>query len=329
MRESEIRSADALATYLDLVRKDAAALLADPAAFAEVACPGCGRDDAGKAFDKDGFSYRSCGRCDTLFVSPRPNQEALGRFYADSPSSRYWVQSFFKPVAEARRTKIFRPRAEHAAGMLDIGEETPTIADLGAGFGIFLDELRLLRPEARVVAIEPAPDMAAICRSIGLEVVERVAEGVTSHDGQFDLVTAFELLEHVHDADAFVAAAMRMLKPGGRCFFTTLNGHGFDIQVLWARSQSVSPPHHLNFFNPGSASLLLERAGLAVESVTTPGRLDWDIVERAIAEGACADRFWSLVVKDASVDAKLALQSWIAQHGFSSHMWIVGRRPAS
>jgi SAM-dependent methyltransferase len=316
-----------MARYLDLVRQDAAALLADTAGFEDVACPGCGGGDAAKAFHKDGFTYLTCRECGTLFASPRPSQDALRRFYTDSPSSRYWVESFFKPVAEARRMKVFRPRATHAARMLDDAGNVPAIADLGAGFGVFLEELRRVRPGARVVAIEPAPDMAGICRSLGLEVVESQAEAVTSHDNQFDLVTAFELLEHVHNADAFVRAVARMLKPGGRCFFTTLSGGGFDIQVLWERSQSVSPPHHLNFFNPRSARLLLARADLAVESVTTPGRLDWDIVERMIQQGASADRFWSVVAQYASDDAKRALQSWIADHGFSSHMWIVGRRP--
>lgn len=159
-----------------------------------------------------------------------------------------------------------------------------------------------------------------------LDLVRQDAAALLTDAAEFDLVTAFELLEHVYDPDAFVRAAAHVVKPGGRCFFTTLNGGGFDIQVPWQRSQSVSPPHHLNFFTPHATRLLLERGGLQVESITTPGRLDWDIVERAVGEGTCTDRLWSLIARDATEAAKEELQDWIARHGFSSHMWMLGRR---
>ena len=65
---------------------------------------------------------------------------------------------------------------------------------------------------------------------------------------------------------------------------TTLNGLGFDIQQLWEQSKSISPPHHLNFYNTKSISLLLESSGFEIVEIATPGKLDWDIVEGMIKD---------------------------------------------
>ena len=72
--------------------------------------------------------------------------------------------------------------------------------------------------------------------------------------------------------------------------FTTLSGTGADIQLLWENSKSISPPHHLNFFNPYSIKLILERTGFDQILVTTPGQLDMDILSTNFK--LIKDRFW-------------------------------------
>jgi len=163
-------------------------------------------------------------------------------------------------VAEARREKIFRPRAAYVAERLPAlaGE---TIGDIGAGFGLFLEELRTFWPRASMVAIEPSPQMAAICQSKGFEVVQTAIEELAGQEGRFGLVSAFELLEHLHEPRLLMEKVYRLLRPGGYFLATTLNGEGFDIQVLWENSKSVYPPHHLNFFNPRSLTRLCTEAG--------------------------------------------------------------------
>lgn len=329
MKEGDIRRSEAHTTYLRLVIQDVERLLTDDSSFEAVGCPACAGRDYVLAMRKDRFQYVQCTECRTIFVTPRPPRKMLDEFYAASESSRYWVHHFFMPVAEARREQIFRPRAEFIARVL---AEAPhdVVADVGAGFGLFLEELKAAWPSTRLVAIEPSPDMAAFCRARALETRQTTVEELTGWDGQFDIVTAFELLEHLYDPSSLVVQAFRLLRPGGHLVLTTLNGEGFDIQVLWERSRSVFPPHHLNFLNPSSLVRLCEHAGFDVISSTTPGRLDWDIVEQAIARGeGSADRFWSVVAGRASEAAKQELQEWISRHGLSSHMQVVARKPAT
>ncbi len=199
---------------------------------------------------------------------------------------------------------------------------------MGAGYGLFLEELRKLWPNCHMVAVEPSSKMAAFCRSKGLDVAQTTIEDIEGYDGKFGLLTAFELLEHLYEPRALLEQAFRLLRPGGYFLATTLNGEGFDIQILWEQSKSVFPPHHLNFLNPRSLAGMCESVGFLLEEVSTPGELDWDILEGAIIkDGIDTGRFWSLFSREVGEAGKREFQSWLSRCGLSSHMRVVARRP--
>lgn len=325
MKEEDIRKRDVLNRYLELVCEDAARLFRDQSAFRKIDCPACGSQDTYHKFAKIGFNYVQCKECETLFVNPRPAYHDLMKIYVDSPSTRFWVEDFFLPTVEVRREKIFKPKAEF------IAESFPEIrsgrmADIGAGFGLFLEEMKKKWPESNLVAIEPSIDMAKICRKKGFAVLETTLENVGLNE-RFDLMTAFELFEHLHDPLPFVDKVHNLLNPGGYLFLTTLNGLGFDIQILWERAKSVFPPHHLNFFNPCSMETLLVRKGFEIVDIATPGQLDWDIIEGAYRhEGLDPGRFFKTVSRYGTVEAKRDLQQWIQANHFSSHMRVIAKK---
>lgn len=325
MKEADIRRREAHNRYLALVEQDLARLLDDRSRFVAIECPGCGGSDHIPQFEKSGFAYVLCRQCETLFVNPRPAYEDLMRLYAESESTRYWVEEFFRPMADVRREKIFGPRAEYVAGRFP-GLQRGITGDIGAGFGLFLQELRARWPSATLVAIEPSQEMATICRGLGFDVIEATLEDVDPTRHRFDLLVSFELFEHLHDPLQFLRKTHALLRPGGYLLLTTLNGLGFDIQLLWERAKSVSPPH-LNFLNPGSMARLLTRAGFVVEEVSTPGELDWDIVEGAVRhDGVDAGRLIRTIIRHGTGEAWRDLQAWIRRHNFSSHMRVIARR---
>lgn len=326
MKEDEIRKRDVLNRYLELVKIDAEAIFHDKSTFEYIPCPACGSNSHEFQFEKLGFQYVQCKKCDTLFVNPRPTFENLMQIYIDSPSTKFWVEEFFLPMVEARREKIFKPRAQY------ITEKFPhlkagTIGDIGAGFGIFSEELKKIWHDANIVAIEPSADMANICRDKGLRVIESPVEDIDESFHKFDLLTSFELFEHLDNPATFLEKILSILNTDGFFYMTTLNGLGFDIQLFWDKSKSVTPPHHLNFFNPNSIRLLLERVGFTVVEITTPGQLDWDIVESGfIYESIDPGRFFKTVIKYGSSEAKKELQAWISRFSFSSHMRVLAKK---
>jgi SAM-dependent methyltransferase len=331
MREAEVRPADLLERYLQLSREDIDRYFADRASWRECACPACGEDQPRPAIEKDGFTYVECSACRSLYASPRPPKEALDAYYVESPSSEFWAREFFPTVAPARREKIIRPRVqrilEHPRGR-NLASGSPLVVDAGAGAGVFLVELLAAAPGVEAVAVEPGAELAASARGAGLRVIEQPVESCTELEGAADLVTSFEVLEHVHDPLAFVSSLARLAKPGGLVLVTGLGGDGFDVQVLWERSKSVSPPHHLNFMSVDGLERLFERAGLHDVAVETPGELDVELVRKGLDDiGDSGElRFVRLLVERRGEEVAAAFQRFLQEARLSSHTWIWARR---
>ena len=149
------------------------------------------------------------------------------------------------------------------------------------------------------------------------------------HDDSADLVTCFEVLEHVHDTESFVRVLKSLARPGGYVFVSTLGIDGFDLQMLWQHSGQISPPHHINFLSVEGFESLFRRAGLVDISVSTPGQLDVDIVRNAVKRSPDllnGQRFLSCLLADD--DKAAAFQTFLAEQRMSSHVWVIGRKPA-
>ncbi|MCL2226750.1 MAG: class I SAM-dependent methyltransferase [Oscillospiraceae bacterium] len=325
MKEEEIRKRDVLDKYLSMVHEDSHRIFKTEM-FETTTCPACFSSATHFEFEKLGFSYCSCDKCQTLFVNPRPTLDSLEEFYSNSPSTNFWVEEFFLPVAEVRREKIFKPRAQFVSKQFPTMDKAK-IGDIGAGFGLFLEELRKIWPESEIIAVEPSDKMANMCVGKGIKVFPKMLENLDPvTEGDFELLVAYELFEHLLNPASFLQNVYDLLKPNGYFVLTTLNGMGFDIQLLWEKSKSVSPPHHLNFFNPKSISLLLQSKGFEAVNVETPGTLDWDIVEGMyLNEGVHLGRFWEGLV-GAEDKTKNELQQWLSNNKLSSHMRVIAKR---
>ncbi len=325
MKEEEIRKRDVLDRYLSLVAKDVEDIF-DPSYFVPIECPACQGKKYINKFNKIGFQYVLCQDCQTLFANPRPNSEMLHNFYTRSASANFWINDFFKPVEESRREKIFKPRAEYIAKFIGNNKKI-TVCDIGAGFGLFLEELRKILPYNDYFAIEPSAAMADICKNKKINTEVKSLEQINNMEERFDIISAFELLEHVFSPRMFLEKIYCLLKPNGYLVLTTLNNKGFDIMLLGHKSKSIYPPHHINFFNPYSIQILLKALNFEIVEVSTPGKLDWSIIEGMINNKEVdLGEFWKEFSKFGSLKAKKELQTWIAANNLSSHMRVIAKK---
>ena len=331
MREDDIRPKPLLDEFFRKLKTDADRLAARRAEFVDVACPICGGAEKQHAFEKDGFPYAVCCGCGSLFASPRPAPDALADYARHSEAVEFWSTHFYRQTADARRARIFRPRATLAADLAHRGQVGTggRLVDIGSGYGLFLQEIRALETFGEVIGVEPDARLAAACRESGFTVIEEPVERIRPGTVEADLATAFEVLEHVFDPLGFLRSCAGLLRPGGVLLFTTLTVSGFDLQVLWEESRSITPPQHLNFPSVDGIEQLIARAGLDVLAVTTPGRLDVDIVRNRIAAepSLAIPRFARTIVHSAE-PARVAFQQFLADHRLSSHVQCLARRPA-
>ncbi len=325
MKEEEIRPQHIFDEYLLLAKRDSQKYFSDRLGEEVVHCPACNAE--GKhSFTKHDFNYAECHFCQTIFVSPRPPVESFLRYYQESESAIFWASTFYKETAVARREKIWRPKALMIRELITrFGTEECSLVDIGGGYGIFAEEYEKISNQ-KVTVVEPGPALALVCQEKGLKVVQGFLEEINPEqlDRGAKTFVSFELFEHLHDPERFLRHLYSLMSAGDLFIFTTLSGVGLDIQVLWADSKSVSPPHHLNFLNPKSMRLLLERLGFNVLQISTPGKLDIDIL--CNNEKYIKDRFWRTFINQATEYEKQKMQTFIADNGLSSHILVVCKK---
>jgi SAM-dependent methyltransferase len=142
--------------------------------------------------------------------------------------------------------------------------------DVGCGTGEFVNYLvNVVRETSwRAHGIELADDAVAFARSRGLQVdqtsVEQLGDQFTRH---FDLVTMFNVLEHLADPISALTSCHRILRPGGVLVVQVPNDFSslqlavrahLDVESWW-----VAIPDHVNYFDYDSLSATLQRHGFA------------------------------------------------------------------
>jgi SAM-dependent methyltransferase len=328
IREEEIRPDDIFSEFVRLSAEDAEQFF-DKSEFQEVPCPGCGCDRVAASFTKHTFKYNNCFKCGSIYVSPRPNKAELLRYYATSKSQTYWVETILKRTGEQRKASILIPCIDRIEGIIkEKGRKPCRFLDIGAANGACLAEWNKRYPEAEIIGIEPGEEAAKKCRDIGAIVFEDFVENIAGQNGaQGDLVTCFEVVEHIQEPKSFAKAIYDVTSPGGMAVMTCLGADGFDIQLLWEKSRSISPPYHLNFLSIPGMHEMFRDAGFNEVEVFTPGRLDVEIVKRSMDRGVLPDlsRFEKLLLARGEETLK-AFQKFLAENCLSSHVWIIATR---
>ncbi len=328
LRVGDIRPADLMERKRGHLEADKEFLRSRQDRFVRVNCPACDRAELDAAWEKEGFSYERCPDCATVLMNPRPALDLLHEFYDSSENYAFWNEHIFPASEDARRERIFEPRVERMLGLCRAhGVAAGTLLEVGAGFGTFCEVTRASGAFDRVIALEPSPDLAATCAERGLEVVAAPFEKHGLEAGSVDVIASFEVIEHLFSPAEFASTAAGLLRPGGLAIVSCPNIQGFDTLVL-GRDANAVDHEHLNYFNPGSLTRLFERFGFTVEEVLTPGRLDVELVQSAIEAGTCEPGpLLRHLLVDRAEELAGPLQDFIAEHGLSSHLWVVARTP--
>ena len=169
------------------------------------------------------------------------------------------------------RLKYIRDRLDqHWQG--DECSRTPlagkTALDVGCGAGLLAEPLARLG--AAVTGIDASPEVVAAARDhalgMGLEVDYRAGD-VQSLEGRYDLITAMEVIEHVADPAAFVAALAQRLAPDGLLVMSTPNATGWSRLLMITLGEALGRiprgTHEFErFIGPERMKMLLADAGL-------------------------------------------------------------------
>lgn len=217
-------------------------------------CPLCGADDTDEIVVKDGFSHVTCKPCGFMYVSPVAKDEVVEESYRQEES---WAE-----VLE-NQTQLEFDRLKFAYGLdlaLEYGPPRPRVLDVGCGPGIFIDVARDGGFEA--VGVELNQQNVADMRARGITVYEKPLDQCGLDEGSFDLISLWEVLEHIVDPKALLAEVARLLSPKGVVLILVPNRDALVTRLLHERSNTFVFSH-VNFFDAASLARLAESCGLA------------------------------------------------------------------
>jgi 2-polyprenyl-3-methyl-5-hydroxy-6-metoxy-1,4-benzoquinol methylase len=326
--ENEIRPDILRSGMLKAMMADIKRLNSKKGEFVSAACPACGSKKYSKKFQKYGMNFVECALCETFFTNPRPTSEILSWFYKDSENYNYWNKYIFPSSERIRRKKIVVPRVDKILNLCrKLKVKTGSILEVGAGHGTFCHEMMSRKAFKEIIAIEPVSSQAKTCESRGARTIGSTIEKIKfSKKKIFDVVVNFEVMEHLFSPRKFILDCRNFLKKGGLFVFTLPNGKGFDISILGKISDSIDH-EHLNYFNPKSIKILLNKCGFDVVDVSTPGKLDAELVRKRILSGELnVDVFLKQILIDNWEQTGTDFQKFISEHNLSSHMMVVAKK---
>ncbi|MFC1828911.1 class I SAM-dependent methyltransferase [Thermodesulfobacteriota bacterium] len=140
------------------------------------------------------------------------------------------------------------------------------LLDVGCSSGAFISVAQKLNVAAE--GVEPMTHPARAAMNAGLKVTEGYLEDIKLPSGSFDVVTLFEVIEHLKDPIALLKECRRILRPGGLMIIRTGNTDSWTVKFMKDRWDYFCPAiGHISYFNTNSMIILAERTGFEVEKI--------------------------------------------------------------
>jgi 2-polyprenyl-3-methyl-5-hydroxy-6-metoxy-1,4-benzoquinol methylase len=232
-------------------------------------CPMCGFDHYRVAFAEPPWSVRRCERCGLGWVSPRLDEQALQEIYK---SDNYWrsrspkTQGYTDYRGDERLyIDTFRRRLRF---VLKEGPRGGRALDVGCAAGFCMEAMRELGFET--YGLEVSETIASHARErFGFDTIYiGTLQSAPYPKGHFDLITMWDVVEHVPDPVALLVKARELLAPGGLLVIETQDIDSHFARALGPRWHHYKHEEHIYHFNPDTVRTLLANAGFQVTGLT-------------------------------------------------------------
>lgn len=202
-----------------------------------------------------------CNHCGLVYANPRWPEETILNAYAAVEDTTYIEERAGREITFRHHLRqmerVVGPSANRR--LLDVGAYIGVFVEMAAGAGWNAE------------GVEPSAWAAGEAQRRGLNVRLGTLDSVALDEGQYDVVTLWDVIEHLADPAAELARAGRLLKPGG-----WLIVHTMDIDAPVARLMGERWPWlmdmHLYYFSRRTLAAMLTCLGFEVVRQGAQGR---------------------------------------------------------
>jgi SAM-dependent methyltransferase len=249
-------------------------------------CPVCGRAGARewlRAPDRlhgrqEQYTLLRCPACSLVWLSHPPKPEEMHLHYTDAYDRLISAAGENSPGRWRSRKEALAPHKQSGA-----------LLDLGCSSGSFLQSLPSKTWD--LYGIEMSPESAREAKEkCGASVFVGNILNADFPAESFDVITCFDVFEHLYEPRRVMAKVAEWLKPGGIFYVLVPNVYSAEGRVFRSYWHGLELPRHLFHYSPASLKSLAESAGLRAVSletrrnpaVGTSLRYVWDDVFNAV-----------------------------------------------
>ncbi len=226
------------------------------------ACNLCGGRKVCPRYEVDGFHIVRCVGCTLTYVAEEVEQAQLSEYYGEAYYTGAQDKGYTDYIGRGdSRKRHFRSLIPAIRRHLNV--DSPHVLDVGCAAGFFLEVAREEGWEAQ--GVELSAFAAEYARSrLGLQVFTGTLAEAGLPSGSFDLITFWDVIEHLADPLAVLREARRVLRPGGLVVLSTGDISGATALVYGRRWRLLAPPGHLFYFSRRTLFALLRHLGFEV-----------------------------------------------------------------
>ncbi|WP_322793426.1 class I SAM-dependent methyltransferase [Bellilinea sp.] len=214
------------------------------------------------------FSFVKCVNCGLIYQNPRVTQQDILKFYPDSYES-------YQPInlnSSWLMGKILRYGLQKRKGFVLKYRNSGKLLDIGCATGDFLDEVSHYGKNTQwdLYGVEISKYAAELAsRKKYLNIFNTTLEDCGFPDHFFDVITLWDVLEHLYDPAGSLSEINRILKPGGLLILRVPNFNSLDRIIFQSEWAGWDAPRHLYVFSKKSITAFLERTGFSILNFNT------------------------------------------------------------
>lgn len=236
-----------------------------------VPCDLCGSNDRTPFCPENGLGLVKCGGCGLVYVSPRPNANELYALYGETyfhnnESGVVGYSDYIKDEVNIRKT------SQRRLNFLQKFSTPGKLLDVGCAVGFFIDEARKNGWQVQGL------DVSSFAINYAQEHfhLDAIHGSLTDQDlpeASYDMVTMWDVIEHVPSPTAYIEQAAKLLRPGGIISLATPDIGSLPAKITGKRWVGYKlSEEHVYYFSVQTLTKMLNDAGFDVENVRHVGK---------------------------------------------------------
>jgi len=197
-----------------------------------------------------------CGSCGFVFAQKIPTEQELIEYY-----DGYGRNDYLSPVTIKRYNELL--------DAMEPFRKSNKLLDVGCGIGYFLEVAKERGWE--VHGTEYTDRAMEICTAKGIQMKQGKLDPANYEPGSFDVITSFEVLEHINNPLEETNNFNQLLRKGGLVYLTTPNFNSLLRHRLKERYNVITYPEHLSYYTPSTLKKIFTQCGFRKLKIQTTG----------------------------------------------------------